>query len=307
MDLSLPTREIAHALRTLESAIARLVEVLAHTPVWIEAEADAERSALERVCDAYSAIEYGMEDRADESAGCLAVLGVDATTLDCARAVNASKAAFKTLCTPLTRIQVRIPEKHGDSPTRKITALRYILRTMQRSDLNLLAAYRKIQILLAPPATITYTRACTRSVYRKTLAQVWEMLLTMEGPTADEDRARLSALDPRETHVAFAKEHYPNTRANVVYARLDRRGRGRVQVSAELPLMFAAGRRASAPLVRFPVAEESLVPNHTRPGKLEPTPFLESLPVYRYSDQPRSPFGEGPRTDTPNQLTVFQS
>lgn len=34
-----------------------------------------------------------------------------------------------------------------------------ILRNIQRSDLNLLAAYRKIPILGAAPTTITYTRA----------------------------------------------------------------------------------------------------------------------------------------------------
>jgi hypothetical protein len=52
-------------------------------------------------------------------------------------------------------------------------------------------------------------------------------------------------------------------RANVLYAHLDPRGRGRVQVAAELPLIYPPG-----------AGEQQ--------AKLEPQPFLESLPVYRY-------------------------
>ena len=59
-----------------------------------------------------------------------------------------------------------------------------------------------------------------------------------EGPKAIADRARLAALPRRETHLALVKAHYQNIRANVLYAHLDPRGRGRVQVTAELPLLF---------------------------------------------------------------------
>ena len=40
----------------------------------------------------------------------------------------------------------------GPSPTKAIPVIKVILRNIQRSDLNLLAAYRKIPILSAPPA-----------------------------------------------------------------------------------------------------------------------------------------------------------
>ncbi len=79
------------------------------------------------------------------------------------------------------------------------------MRKIQRSDLNLLAAYRKIPLLEVPPASITYTRAMTRSVYRKSIEDLYVLLNPLEGPAASSDRARLSTLDPRETHLALVK------------------------------------------------------------------------------------------------------
>ena len=45
------------------------------------------------------------------------------------------------------------------------------------------------------------------------------------------------ALDKHETQFTLVRERYQNIRATVVYARLDRRGRGRRQIAAEMPLM----------------------------------------------------------------------
>jgi hypothetical protein len=153
--------------------------------------------------------------------------------------------------------------------------------------LNLLAAYRKIPLLGAPPATVTYTRANTRAntraVYRKTIEDIDQLLINLEGPTALADRGRLETLDRRETHLALVKSRYQNIRANVLYARLDPRGRGRIQISAELPLLYAKGRHPQPPEVRFPAPAEMTTPSRVRQAKLEAAPFLRSIPVYRYA------------------------
>jgi hypothetical protein len=76
---------------------------------------------------------------------------------------------------------------------------------------------------------------------------------------------------------------YENIRANIVYQQLDPRGRGRIQISAELPLLYATGRRAAVPEVRFPVGDESPpLPPQVRESEVEAHPFLQALPVYRY-------------------------
>jgi len=110
---------------------------------------------------------------------------------------------------------------------------------------------------------------------------------------APEDRRRfldeshtiiLSTLDRHETHLALVRYHYQNIRANVLYARLDPKGRGRIQISAELPLLYATGRHSETPEVRFPAdADGPPKPKRTRESKIEPGSFLRSLPVYRYS------------------------
>jgi hypothetical protein len=161
--------------------------------------------------------------------------------------VNVAKAAFRAIRTPLKRIRMRVPVKGNDGPTKAISVIRVILRNIQRSGLNLLAAYRKIPILGVPPVSITYTRARTRAVYRKSIDELYQLLTLMEGPAAAADRARLSTLGPKDKYLAITKLHYDNIRANVTYSRLDTRGRGRVQLAAELPLLYTAGRWPTPP------------------------------------------------------------
>ena len=283
MDLSQHRQQVAQALRTLETRIAGLVNALAHQSVMAVTEPAAERSPIRRICEAYSAVDYRMDDEVGTSVVCLGVIGASSDILRRARALNDAKAEFKAICTPLHHIRVRIPVKGETSQTRAIAAIRVILRNIQRSDLNLLAAYRKIPILDAPPASITYTRANTRAVYRKSIEAIYELLQNLEGPAAMADRARLATLERPETHLALVKARYQNIRANVLYARLDPRGRGRIQISAELPLLYAKGRRAAPPEVRFPIDEQTTSPARARESKLQPARFLHSIPVYRYA------------------------
>jgi hypothetical protein len=282
MDLAPHRQQVAHALGLLEATLERLTAALAHGDPWIEIEC-ATGHAIRRACEAYAAIDYAMDDAIGDSVTCLGAIGARAETLRLAETVNAAKAEFKRICAPLYRIRTRVPVKGEASPTRAIPVLRVILRSIQRSDLNLLAAYRKIPILTTTPATITFTRANTRAVYRKTVEDIEALLQNREGPKAIADRARLAALPRRETHLALVKAHYQNIRANVLYAHLDPRGRGRVQVAAELPLLYPKGRRLTPPQVRFPPPADEDEPKRDRESKLEGQSFLESLPVYRYT------------------------
>ena len=284
MDISSHRPVIAKALLTLETAMMRLTDALSHRPVIANIDGTTtDRSAIRRACEAYSAINYEMDDEITDSVVCLGVIGVQAEVLKRAQAVNTAKAELKALFAPLQRVRIRVPEK-GSSTTRAIPALRVILRNIQRSDLNIHAAYRKIPILDAPPATVTYTRANTRNVYRKTIDEIADMLSNISSSAAIADRQRLDTLDRRETHLALVRYHYQNIRANILYTRLDPRGRGRVQISAELPIMYATGRRTEAPEVHFPAdSEDPAKPKRQRESKLEREPLLRSLPVYRYS------------------------
>jgi hypothetical protein len=284
MDIAPHVPQIAKALTTLESALERLVDALSHRPVTATIDGTTtDRSAVRHACEAYSAIDYEMDDEIGDSVVCLGVIGAPTDVVKRAKAVNAAKAELKALFAPLQRVRIRVPVK--GSTTKAIPALRVILRHIQRSDLNINAAYRKIPILSSQPATVTYTRANTRNVYRKTVDEIADMLSNVSSPAAIADRERLELLDRRTTHLALVRYRYENIRANVLFARLDPKGRGRIQISAELPLIYATGRRTELPEVNFP-GENDSKPARTRESKLEPQPFLHSLPVYRYARAP---------------------
>jgi hypothetical protein len=275
---------IAQALTALDTALTRLGDALAHRDLWLSVQQHSqERAARRAAITAYQAIEYAMEDEANASPVCLGVLGVPADIVKRALAVNAAKTALQAAIAPIRHQRTRVPVK-GEEGTQAIPVVRVILRRLQRSDVNLLAAYRKIPVLPAVPRTITYTRAHTRAVYRKSVADIETMLLTLTSPTVSQDRARLAALSPRESELAYVKDRYANIRANVWYVGLDPRGRGRVQVPAELPLMYAIGRHSTPPAINYPsnTDEGEDNPKHARQSQLEPQPYLSSLPVYRY-------------------------
>jgi hypothetical protein len=279
-DISSHRPAIAKALTTLETALERLTDALSHRPVIANIDGTTtDRSAIRRACEAYSAINFRMDDEITDSVVCL---GVQSEVLKRAQAVNAAKAELKALFAPLQRVRIRVPVK--GSQTKAIPALRVILRNIQRSDLNVHAAYRKIPILDAPPSTVTYTRTNTRAVYRKTIDEITGMLSNIASPAAIADRQRLETLDRRETHLALVRYHYANIRANVLYSRLDSKGRGRIQISAELPLIYATGRRTEPPQVQFLTeGENGSNARRIRETKLEAAPFLHALPVYRYN------------------------
>ena len=282
MDITPHIPQVAKTLSILESALERLVEALSHRPVTATIDGTTtDRSAVRRACEAYSAIDYEMDDEIGDSVVCLGVIGAQTDVVKRAQAVNAAKAQLKALFAPLQRVRIRVPVK--GSTTKAIPALRVILRHIQRSDLNVNAAYRKIPILAASPATVTYTRANTRSVYRKTVEQIADMLSNVSSPAAIADRERLRNLDRRTTHLALVRYRYENIRANILYARLDPKGRGRIQISAELPIIYAVGRSTEAPEVQFPAEADDSKPKRTRASLIEADPYLHSLPIYRYS------------------------
>ena len=273
---------VAGAVRALERALGELTTALSHGETWICGQASTERANRQAICDAYATIDLGMEDSPNQSVVVLGAAAVDRPVLKQAEEINQIKAELKTLCAPLQRIRRRVPRKEGG--TEAIPVVRAILRSIQRSDLNLLAAYRKIPILGAQPVSIAYTRARTRAVYRKTVAQIGDLLQQSDAPAAIRDRARLAELRASVTHLALVRDNYENIRANIVYDGLDRRGRGRIMISAELPILFLRKTGATTPRIQFPEdnAENGKPARKPRRSLIEPEPWLESLPVHRY-------------------------
>ena len=168
----------------------------------------------------------------------------EAAVIAQANDVNAAKARLRDQLKVLRPHRVRVPVKDGQGGrvVKSLALVRVILRELQRSDLNLLSAYRKIPVLTGRVSRVVYTRALTRAVYRKSRAEIAALLDASGRTTVPDDRQRLAKLPAQETHLALAKDRYTNIRANVWFDGLDARNRGRAMVAAELPLLYPRGR-----------------------------------------------------------------
>jgi hypothetical protein len=273
---------IIETLRALERSLDDLTQALSHEQVAIQSMTTDKRQALKSVCDAFTEIDLTMDGAPNQSPVFVAVVGVSAHTIALAERINAFKAALRTECAPLQQIRRRVPKRVGG--TESIPVVRAILRSIQRSDLNLLAAYRKIPILATPPLSVAYTSARTRAVYRKSVDSIGDLLNQSESPAALRDREKLQSLPPDETHLAIVRGHYENIRANVVFDGSDPQGRSRVMIPAELPILYLMSASPAQPRVRFANAatDDGNEPRRSRESKLAREPWLESLPAYRY-------------------------
>lgn len=284
-DIAAHEPAVSAALRALERALAQLTTALAHEDVRVEVEGGGARERQRRaVVDAYAAIDYGTDDAVNETHDCLGVVGVPRAFLPLAARVNVAKDELKAVCAPLSGRRVRVPIRATGTSggTQAIPLTRAILRSIERADLNLLAAYRHIPILERAPASIAYVRAQTRAVYRKSRRAVLDMLDRTDHPLASRDRASVAAV--RDPWFALVREHAANVRANVVFVGLDRRGRGRVQVRAEVPLLFAMAARSDWPEIRFLESESGEMPVRSRVSQVEAAPWLAAFQIYRYKN-----------------------
>jgi hypothetical protein len=89
---------------------------------------------------------------------------------------------------------------------------------------------------------------------------------------------------------ARVKERYQNIRANVLYTRLDPKGRGRIQISAELPLIYATGRRTELQLSNGPHFSADLRPPRLRFSRPTNQRLASVAPNSRRSLSRRSAF-----------------
>ena len=280
--------KVAGALRHLERVLTNLVDALAHRAVDLDVDDSAAvyaAQARERVCDAYGTIDLRITDVPSQSVVCMGMVGVPPDLITLAHLVNAAKSQLRAVCVPLQRVKTRVVVTDGPRPrTKALPLIRVILRNLQRSDLNLLAAYRKIPVLDTAPASIVYTRARTRSVYRKSIEDIEAMLSTSDSPATLDDRARVRLLHPPELHLALVRDHYENVRANVTFPALPGSAPRRRLMAAELPLLYPQASGVAPPriiyLERAPEGDSR--PLRTRRSKLESTPYLQTLAAYRY-------------------------
>jgi hypothetical protein len=277
---------VAEALRRLERSLAALVDDLSHADTEVNvAGVRNPATALGRVCDAYLGIDNTDDDASGAAQAVLGVVGAPAHVIARAREVNEAKAALKQCCGPLQerRISSVVKDEDGRDIVKPMPLVRLILRDVGRPRLNLLAAYRKIQVLEKRPKKVGYVKARTRSVYRRTREELLALLDESSRLGAEEDRARLRKLPRDEGTLVWVEPYQENTRANVTYATGDGRGRVRLQITAQLPVLYPLGRSKVLPEVEFPIdGPRRSEAARRRPARIEEEAYLTTMPVHRY-------------------------
>jgi len=279
-------RAVAEALRRLERSLAALVDAMSHAGTEVTVGGvGSPATGLARVCDAFLGIDNTGDGEGGPDRAVLGVVGVPAHVIARAEEVNEAKVALKQCCGPLQerRISAVVKDADGRDVVKPMSVIRLILRDVGRPRLNLLAAYRKIQLLEKRPTKVGYVKANTRAVYKRTREELLALLEDSPRTGAEEDRARLRALPRGEGALAWVREYQVNTRANVTYATADSKGRVRRQITAQLPVLYPLGRSKVRPTVEFPIdGPRRSETSKRRPARIEEDPYLATMPVHRY-------------------------
>lgn len=256
------------------------------------------RASQIAAADAFSQIAYRRHDRANESIKCHGVLGAPRDLIRQAQSVNRAKAELREAFRPIAGRSVRIPGKDATGKqrilTRELTTV--VLRHIQSSDLNLLAAYREVPIVTDEVDKIRFMLTRTRSVPRRTVGALIEQLeATERGTVADKDLRTLKALaaesaDASREYLVSPKPYYYRMRAQVSVRHVQADRRQRRIVSADLPILVPMGASTVDPNVTGPSPASS---DHSRrESKISDDEVVKSLgffrmkPAYRqYADE----------------------
>ena len=223
-----------------------------------------------RAIEAFLQIEYGMADEVNQSIKCQGALGVRKRLISDALIINRAKSELKDALRAVAgkRVRVAVKDRRGYRGVEMKELSNVVLRRIQSSSINLLAAYRDIPLLEETPYSIRMMLTRTRSVPRKTAAALLALLAGRDDALAAADRERLQALDPKE-YLVSPKERYPRMRAHVFYRRLDESGQAvRQIVMAELPILYPIRRGTRPPDVSKPAVRQN--------SRKHPVSYIES-------------------------------
>ncbi len=295
---------IAEALRSLQHVLedfgGALEGELLHAVVFEPVGADKDNgirpvgyrelgfaASVEAAVTAYRTIDYGMTDRVNRSLTCYGAVGVPRHLMNIAVQVNREKSKFKATFREIANKRVRIVGRDSNNlPVVELKAIAtVILRQLQSSSVNRLAAYREVRLFDATPLSIAFTESYNRSVPTKSAAELIEALTRrVDAATHDtiaaDDIARLKALKDANERLIDRKSLYPRMRANVKLREIDPntdRQKARM-ILAEVPILYPITARMVPPDIHPP--KVTAAPRQ-RALLSEPEPYIQTWPYYR--------------------------
>lgn len=240
----------------------------------------------QRASTAIQQLEYQLDDRVNRSIRCYGIVGVPRRLLNDAKNINRLKDELKATIAPISNRRVKIEGKDENGNrtllVRQLTTV--LLRQIQFSSVNLLAAYRELPIIEEPVDEFQFMLTNTRSVPRKTVAELRNQLSKRKDALSIADLECLASL-PAGEYLVSPKAYYERMRAHVFFQRMEGTERARGIVSAELPILFPMTARSTRPKVvepKLPTAKRK----HP-PARIEEKPFIQTFPFYRMKPEYR--------------------
>lgn len=239
---------------------------------------DASRRA---VADAYSQLDYLDEQLPNQTLKCYGIVGVPRRLINLAKRINTAKDELREAIAPVANRRVKIYGKNatGDQEllVRELTTV--ILRQIQSSSVNLLAAYRELPIIDEPVDQIHFMLTRPRSVPRKTAKWIREKIIGERSenelsPDAKDDLAALAGI-PDDEYLVCPKPPRTCMRAHVFLRRREpneknnnKLERVRRIISADLPILF--------PMTATTVAPTVIEPKKPNPNRKHPASRIEA-------------------------------
>lgn len=248
--------------------------------------------ARERAFNSLSQLEYLPLQAPREIIICAGFLGASSTTLDIVRKLNHAKQEFKKAILGLKAQKISLhddtlnshfndayPHPQRDSEISKI------LKKSGLARLHLKQCYRKIPILEAPPISIRWTWAHTRSIKRITVAQAFEKL-SQRGKKNQELGIQLQlkklATLSQNTPLAIVQELAPHLRTNIVLNNPDG-DKTRLMIKGSVPIFYPADLNTPLPLFKPPSLKCDKHNREIRSDvQLDPVPLLPSIRAHQY-------------------------
>lgn len=258
-----------------------------HLPLWVsrsEQEIEKQRDMRQKAIQLFQQLWYLDEQEGRETITCPGLIGASDTTMNSAQTLNAAKDEFKQAVLALKSIRKNqadalLAELHERDP--KVASA---LQKMGTARLNLKQTYRHVPLLTTKPVKVGFTWSQHgRTIQRISVAEVRNLLSKRpSAPMIEIALNKLASLSANEP-LARARSVVPHLRANVVFDDSVTPKRRLVQTPLPLliPLRTGESLPEFIPIAPQPMGQERLKRSDI---KIEETPFIESLGIYRYKE-----------------------
>lgn len=215
------------------------------------------------------------------------LIGAGEQTIRLAHGTNARRARVKRALMALDR-RSHVAVNPATGRKRRSRLGDVVLQRHGLARLHRVQLYREVRVLPSRPDMVGFVWAHTRRVARISVAELREQVRRLlrnppQAPFARTDLDHLANLRDDES-LALVEAQPLHVRANVAWRKPDGSGYMRRMTAATLPLLYPAQEHESLPRIKPLPDQPTAQPRRSArtDRKLQPEPFLQTLPAYRY-------------------------